>query len=50
MENYHAIDPDNMYQSIYDFTDHIVQAIDIGRKINIHNTYDNIQNLSHIHI
>ena len=45
MENYHAIDPDNMYQSIYDFPDHIVQALDIGRTINFHNTYDNIQNI-----
>ena len=45
MENHHVIDPDNMYQSIYDFSDHIVQALDIGRTINIHNTYDNIQNI-----
>ena len=45
MENYHAIDPDNMYQSIYDFPDHIVHALDIGRSINFHNTYDNIQNI-----
>ena len=45
MENHHAIDPDNMYQSIYDFPDHIVQALDIGRSINFHNTYDNIQNI-----
>ena len=45
MENHHVIDSDNMYQSIYDFSDHIVQALDIGRTINIHNTYDNIQNI-----
>ena len=45
MENHYAIDPDNMYQSIYDFPDHIAQALDIGRTINFHNTYDNIQNI-----
>ena len=45
MDNLHAIDPDNMYQSIYDFPDHIAQALDIGRTINFHNTYDNIQNI-----
>ena len=45
MENHHVIDPDNMYQSIYDFPDHIAQALDIGRTINFHNTYDNIQNI-----
>ena len=40
MENHHAIDLDNMCQSIYEFPDRIVQALDIGRTINIHNTYD----------
>ncbi|MAP71365.1 MAG: bifunctional phosphoglucose/phosphomannose isomerase [Candidatus Marinimicrobia bacterium] len=45
MDNHHAIDPDNMYKSIYDFPYHIAQALDIGRTINFHNTYDNIQNI-----
>tara|TARA_B100000953_G_scaffold5952_2_gene5288 strand:- start:7010 stop:8056 length:1047 start_codon:yes stop_codon:yes gene_type:complete len=45
MDNHHTIDPDNMFQSIYDFPDHIDHALDIGRKINFQNTYDNIQNI-----
>ncbi len=45
MNPFHNLDPQNMFQSIYDFPDHILEAIEIGKSINLSNTYKNIQNI-----
>ena len=45
MIDYHTIDSENMHKSIYDFPDHIVQALNLGEKITTHNNYENIQNI-----
>ena len=45
MVDYHTIDPENMHKSIFDFPDHIIQALDIGKKVTLHNNYENIQNI-----
>ena len=41
----HTIDPENMHKLIFDFPDHIVQALKIGKKITNHNHYEDIQNI-----
>ena len=45
MDSFHSLDPNNMFQSIYDFPDHIKEAIKIGENIFLNNKYDNIQNI-----
>ena len=45
MNPFHNLDPQNMFQSIYDFPDHILEAIEIGKSISLSNTYKNIQNI-----
>ena len=45
MVDHDTIDPENMHKSIFDFPDHIIQALDIGKKITLHNDYEKIQNI-----
>ena len=45
MNPFHNLDPQNMFQSIYDFPDHILEAMEIGKSISLSNTYKNIQNI-----
>ena len=45
MASYQHIDTDNMHQSIYEFSDHIMQAIEIGESISIKNQYNDIHNV-----
>ena len=45
MVDHDTIDPENMHKSIFDFPDHIIQALDIGGKITLHNDYEKIQNI-----
>ena len=45
MVDHDTIDPENMHKSIFDFPDHIIQALDIGEKITLHNDYEKIQNI-----
>ena len=45
MNSFHNLDPQNMFQSIYDFPDHILEAIEIGKSISLSNTYKDIQNI-----
>lgn len=42
---YKNIDPSNMYQSIYNFPDHMVKAIRIGTEISLKNSYPDIRNI-----
>ncbi len=39
------IDPQNMFQAIYDFPDHMADAIRIGSAINLKNDYSGIKNI-----
>ena len=34
MKSFQTLDPQNMFQSIYDFPDHILRAIEIGKMMN----------------
>ena len=45
MNPFHNLDPQNMFQSIYDFPDHILKAIEIGNAISLSQSYSNIQNI-----
>ena len=45
MIDHHTIDPENMHKSIFEFPDHIIQALELGNKITLHNNYENIKNI-----
>ncbi len=45
MTSYQSIDPGNMYQSIYEFPDHILDAAKIGKSISLNNQYSEIRNV-----
>ena len=45
MIDYHNIDSENMHKLIFDFPDHIIQALELGNKITLHNNYENIKNI-----
>ncbi len=45
MKSFQTLDPQNMFQSIYDFPNHILEAIEISQSIKLRNTYKNIQNI-----
>ena len=45
MKSQEYIDKNDMYKSIYDFSLHIDEAIDIGKKINFKKNYDKISNI-----
>ena len=41
----HDIDKDNMYQSIWDFPENIIDAIDLSESIKLNNEYTNVDNV-----
>ena len=45
MIDHHTIDPENMHKSIFEFPDHIIQALELGNKITLHNNYEIIKNI-----
>ena len=45
MASYQHIDTDNMLQSIYEFSDHLMQAVEIGKSIDLKNQYSDIHNV-----
>ena len=45
MASYQHIDTDNMHQSIYEFSDHLMQAVEIGKSIALKNQYSDIHNV-----
>jgi len=45
MASYQHIDTDNMHQSIYEFSDHLMQAVEIGKSISLKNQYNDIRNI-----
>ena len=45
MASYQHIDTDNMHQSIYEFSDHLVKALEIGKAIALKNQYSDIHNV-----
>ena len=45
MPSYQHIDTDNMHQSIYEFSDHLMQAVEIGKSIALKNQYSDIHNV-----
>ena len=45
MIDHHTIDPENMHKSIFEFPDHIIEALELGNKITLHNNYENIKNI-----
>ncbi len=45
MASYQHIDTDNMHQSIYEFSDHLVKAVEIGKSISLKNQYNDIHNV-----
>ena len=45
MTTYQSIDPQNMYESIYNFSDHILIAAKIGESISLKNQYSEIHNV-----
>ena len=45
MKSFQSVDPQNMFQSIYDFPDHILRAIEIGKMINLNHSYNDIKNI-----
>jgi len=45
MATYQSIDPSNMYESIYEFPDHILDAAKIGESISLKNQYTGIRNV-----
>ena len=45
MNSHDNIDVSNMFKSIYDFPDHIIEAISIGKKIKIEKNYSNFSNI-----
>ena len=45
MPSYQHIDTDNMHQSIYEFSDHLIKAVEIGESISIKNQYNDIHNV-----
>ncbi len=45
MSSYKTLDPQNMHQSIYDFSDHIEIAMDIGKSISLNRPYADIRNI-----
>ena len=45
MQSFKSVDPQNMFQSIYDFPDHILRAIEIGKMMNFNHSYNGIKNI-----
>ena len=45
MASYQHIDTDNMHQSIYEFSDHLMEAVEIGKSIALKNQYSDIHNV-----
>ncbi len=45
MASYQHIDTDNMHQSIYEFSDHLVKALEICKAIALKNQYSDIHNV-----
>ena len=45
MNSHDNIDVSNMFKSIYDFPDHMIEAISIGKKIKIEKNYSNFSNI-----
>lgn len=41
----HTLDTQNMKKAIYDFPDHLLQAMEIGKKFTPKNTFNDIQNI-----
>ena len=41
----HSIDTQNMKKAIYDFSDHLVQTMEIGNAFTPKNMFNNIQNI-----
>ena len=41
MIDHHTVDPENMHKSIFEFPDHIIEALELGNKITLHNNYEN---------
>jgi len=45
MNSHDNIDVSNMFKSIYDFSDHMIEAISIGKEIKIERNYSNLSNI-----
>ena len=45
MQSFKSVDPQNMFQSIYDFPDHILRAKEIGKMMNFNHSYNGIKNI-----